>query len=123
MIAPVCVSFRRPAGGEESHTALKICVSKARSHGFWAPVCPAGVSDYLESTQSEVPRSARNDSVGRVITQTPIGERVTRDRARASRRRLGLRPPKGSGRSGRAAGYGPQTGEGVRLGSVELEIV
>ena len=30
-----------------------------------------GISHCLENTQSEIPRSARNDSLGRVITQTP----------------------------------------------------
>src|SRR5208337_1800485 len=34
-----------------------------------------GISHCLENTQSEIPRSARNDSLGRVITQTP-GERT-----------------------------------------------
>jgi len=30
-----------------------------------------GISHCLEDTQSKIPRFARNDSVGRVITQTP----------------------------------------------------
>jgi hypothetical protein len=33
-----------------------------------------GMSDCLENTQCEIPRSARNDSLGRVITQTAKGE-------------------------------------------------
>jgi hypothetical protein len=44
---------------------------------------------------------------------SPLGERVARDGAFTSRRGSGLRPPKGYGRSGRAAGFGPQAGEGV----------
>jgi len=49
------VIFRRAAGGPE------------RSEG--------GISQCLENTQSEIPRSARNDSLGRAVTQT-LGERV-----------------------------------------------
>jgi len=37
-----------------------------------------GILHCLENTQSEIPRSARNDSVGRAITQTPLGRRATR---------------------------------------------
>jgi len=51
--APVCVSFRgipQPRDDEESRTAL-------------------------ESTQSEIPRSARNDSIGRVVKRTPLRKR------------------------------------------------
>ena len=38
---------------------------------------------------------------------------MARDGAFTSRRGTGLRPPKGCGRSGRKARYGPQAGEGV----------
>jgi tRNA uridine 5-carboxymethylaminomethyl modification enzyme len=46
-------------------------------------------------------------------TLSPLGERVARDSVFSRRRGTGLRPPKGYGRSGRAARYGPQAGEGV----------
>jgi len=44
------------------------------------------------------------------------GERVDRDSAFTSRRGPGLRPPKGYGRSGQTARYGPQAGEGSVAG-------
>ena len=42
-----------------------------------------------------------------------LGERVDRPGVFFSRGEPGLRPPKGYGRSGRTARYGPQAGEGV----------
>ena len=48
-----------------------------------------------------------------VLALSPLGEWVARTGAFFSRRGTGLRPPKGYWRSGRAARYGPQAGEGV----------
>ena len=56
MLTRVCVSFRGAARDEESRTALRI-------------------------TQSEIPRCARNDSLGRVITPTPEGGRGASNRS------------------------------------------
>jgi hypothetical protein len=45
-----------------------------------------GISHCLENTQGKIPRSARNDSIGMVITQSHLGERVARDGVPTSRR-------------------------------------
>jgi len=55
------------------------------------------------------------------MASPPLGERMCRDGFLTSRRRTGLRPPKGYGHSGCAAGYGPQAGEGFLSGELKLE--
>jgi hypothetical protein len=52
VITRVCVSFRGGRRGDRR-----------------------GISQWLENTQSEIPRSARNDSLGSVIRQIPLEER------------------------------------------------
>ena len=56
------------------------------------------MGDCLETTQSEIARSARNDSIDRVITQTP-GERAVGSNCTVGvlRKIVELLKPKGGG--------------------------
>ena len=62
--APVVV-HRLPLGSLCGNPSFRVIPRSRRRRG---------ISHCLENTQSEIPRSARNDSLGRVITQTPLGE-------------------------------------------------
>src|SRR5208337_775941 len=62
-----CDSSPLPLGSLCDNPSLRVIPRSRRRRG---------ISHCLENTQSEIPRSARNDSLGRVITQTPKGERA-----------------------------------------------